>query len=223
MNNYKLLITAFALIVATGSCQNKSAETSENQTMQHGDSSVSMDSDSTHAMENSDMMKVMSGMMDNMHQMQMTGNVDVDFAMMMKGHHQGAVDMAQVELKSGADEKLKLMAQKIIDDQKAEIAELEKFVESHKNAAKNYDSMKKTEGFGKVMDKNMTMMMDIPKPTAESIDTQFVQMMIPHHQSAVYMAEGFIQSGKDPMLISMAKKMIGAQNKEIEEFKKWNK
>lgn len=37
-------------------------------------------------------------------------------------------------------------------------------------------------------------------------------MMIPHHQSAVYMAEGFIESGKDPQLNAIAKKMIADQN-----------
>ena len=42
-------------------------------------------------------------------------------------------------------------------------------------------------------------------------DIMFLQMMIPHHEGAVQMAEGFIQFGKDPQLISMAKKMIEDQ------------
>jgi uncharacterized protein (DUF305 family) len=55
-----------------------------------------------------------------------------------------------------------------------------------------------------------------------STDKQFVQMMIPHHESAVQMSEGFIKHGKDQGLISMAKKIIADQKKEIEEFKKWD-
>ena len=50
------------------------------------------------------------------------------------------------------------------------------------------------------------MMMDMREPTNESTDEQFIKMMISHHQSAVYMSEGFIQYGKAPKLISRAKK-----------------
>lgn len=45
-------------------------------------------------------------------------------------------------------------------------------------------------------------------------------MMIPHHQGAIMMAEGFGQFGKDPVLIAMSKKIIADQKMEIEQFKK---
>lgn len=182
--------------------------------------------DSTHMNMNSSMNAGMMGgmdkMMKDMHAMEMTGNVDHDFAMMMKSHHQAAIDMAQAELGSGKDETLKQMAQKIIDAQQSEISDLEAFLNNTKDAAKNYDPAKKGEGFAKVMDKNMMMMMDMPKADeSASTDHQFVDMMIPHHQSAVLMAEGFMKHGKDAKLVSMAKKMVADQNREIEEFKKW--
>lgn len=56
-------------------------------------------------------------------QMQPTGNSDRDFATMMIPHHQGAIDMARVQLQHGKDPELLRMAQKIIDDQEREIAE----------------------------------------------------------------------------------------------------
>ena len=74
----------------------------------------------------------MKGMMkdnnDKMSSMKMTGNADVDFAMMMRAHHQGAIDMAQAELRDGKDPQMKKMAKDIIDAQKKEIAQFEKFL-----------------------------------------------------------------------------------------------
>lgn len=49
----------------------------------------------------------------------------------------------------------------------------------------------------------------------------FVMMMIPHHESAVTMAEDELSYGKQPELKKMAQKMIADQSKEITEFKAW--
>lgn len=78
-------------------------------------------------------MKDMQGMMkdsnEKMSSMQMTGKPDVDFAMMMRMHHQGAIDMAQAELRDGKAPEMRKMAQNIIAAQKKEIAQLDKFLE----------------------------------------------------------------------------------------------
>jgi len=50
-----------------------------------------------------------------------SGDPDVDFARMMIPHHQGAVDMALVELRFGHDERLRRLAQGIIVEQRQEI------------------------------------------------------------------------------------------------------
>ncbi|HEY9695994.1 MAG TPA: DUF305 domain-containing protein [Trichocoleus sp.] len=52
----------------------------------------------------------------------MTGNSDVDFALMMIPHHRGAVEMAKIELKYGTDSRLRRLAQEIIVTQQSEIA-----------------------------------------------------------------------------------------------------
>jgi uncharacterized protein (DUF305 family) len=51
----------------------------------------------------------------------MTGDPDRDFATMMIPHHQGAIDMAKVELLYGKDAVLRRLAQEIIVTQKSEI------------------------------------------------------------------------------------------------------
>lgn len=53
-----------------------------------------------------------------------TGDADRDFAANMIAHHQGAIDMARVELKHGKDPQLQQLATKIIEDQEKEIATL---------------------------------------------------------------------------------------------------
>lgn len=65
----------------------------------------------------------------------MTGNADQDFARMMVAHHQGAVDMARVELEHGTDPDLKAMAQKVVDDQTKEIQQLQDWLKQHPGKA----------------------------------------------------------------------------------------
>jgi uncharacterized protein (DUF305 family) len=51
-----------------------------------------------------------------------SGDVDKDFSAMMIPHHQGAIDMAQAELRYGRNEQLRRIAQEIIVEQQQEIA-----------------------------------------------------------------------------------------------------
>ncbi|KAK0359206.1 hypothetical protein LTR94_032237, partial [Friedmanniomyces endolithicus] len=51
-----------------------------------------------------------------------TGDPDRDFAAMMIPHHQGAIEMAEAELRYGKDERLRRLAQGIIVEQRQEIA-----------------------------------------------------------------------------------------------------
>jgi uncharacterized protein (DUF305 family) len=50
-----------------------------------------------------------------------SGDVDTDFVAMMAPHHQGAIEMAQAELRYGQYEPLRRMAQEIIVTQLQEI------------------------------------------------------------------------------------------------------
>ena len=79
-----------------------------------------------------DMKQSMMSGMDSMQKMQMSGDTDKDFAMMMKVHHQGAVDMAQMELAHGKSPIMKAMAKNIIAAQKKEIAQFDRWLATQK-------------------------------------------------------------------------------------------
>jgi hypothetical protein len=90
--------------------------------IEHGGHGVTADSanDSFDAL----MQRAMARMDEGMN-VACTHQPDVDFAAMMVPHHQGAVDMALVELRYGKDERLRRLAEGIIVEQRQEIALME--------------------------------------------------------------------------------------------------
>jgi uncharacterized protein (DUF305 family) len=72
----------------------------------------------------------MNQMMKNMH-VEPTGEPDKDFVLMMMPHHQGAIDMAKVELQYGKDPELRKRATDIVAAQEREIALMKGWLASH--------------------------------------------------------------------------------------------
>jgi len=70
--------------------------------------------------------------MEGMQKMSMSGDIDKDFAMMMKLHHQQAVNMAEMQLAHGKSAEMKTMAKQIIAAQKKEIAQFDKWLAKQK-------------------------------------------------------------------------------------------
>ncbi len=63
----------------------------------------------------------MAKMMDDMHAPGYSGVADVDFLAMMIPHHEGAVEMARLELIHGSDPATRRLAEEIIASQQVEI------------------------------------------------------------------------------------------------------
>ncbi len=154
-------------------------------------------------------------MQDNMHQMMMVksaGVPDLDFAALMKIHHQGAVDMAQVQIAEGKDEAIKKISQQIINDQQKEIAIFDSLITSQ--SATGFDS-----SFFKKSMQDMHHMTLAEEKT--NVDKEFLQMMIPHHEGAIIMARTYLQNGAtNKVLQQIANNIIKTQQAEIDMFKK---
>ncbi|MDB5696206.1 MAG: hypothetical protein JWN21_1749 [Sphingomonas bacterium] len=58
-----------------------------------------------------------------------TGDADVDFNKQMRIHHLAAVDMAQVQIAHGTNPESKVLAQKIVTDQRREIAQIDAWLQ----------------------------------------------------------------------------------------------
>ena len=158
------------------------------------------------------MMESMETMNTKMMGMQMTNNPDKDFAGMMKIHHEGAINMANIEIAEGKNNELLKMAAKMKQDQNAEIIQFEKFLTDTKDNSKR-------EGFGAELMESMKSMSNASHDMSTNIDEQFVAMMVPHHQGAIDMAKVYLKYAKDKTLKAMAEQIVSSQQKEIEEMK----
>ncbi len=83
--------------------------------------------DEAHRASLEGMMKMHPAMLRGM----MADDPDVAFVCGMIAHHQGAIDMAQVELEHGDNDEAREMAQKIIDTQMKEIADFTLWLEAN--------------------------------------------------------------------------------------------
>jgi uncharacterized protein (DUF305 family) len=60
-----------------------------------------------------------------------TGDADTDFVKSMLPHHQGAVDMAKIELQYGKDPAMRKLAEDIVAAQQQEIALMNDWLKAH--------------------------------------------------------------------------------------------
>jgi uncharacterized protein (DUF305 family) len=134
----------------------------------------------------------------------------------MVPHHQGAIAMAEVALKNAKHEEIIQLSRNIISSQQAEIEELksikqEEFGTSNVPMEMNQEQMR-----------SMGMMMD-PQQLAnkEPFDKAFIDAMIPHHQSAIYMAQVASEKSKIPEIEELAQDIVSAQKREIEQMRHW--
>ncbi|MBH0095200.1 DUF305 domain-containing protein [Psychrobacter sp. NZS113] len=171
-----------------------------------------------------DVLKDYTKSMTRMHDEMMIGmsynDPDTAFAKSMLGHHRGAIDMAKIQLKYGTDEKVRQLAQEIIDAQQIEIDILNKWLASHPDTAKtkpNTEAMQ--QAYARSMDVlNGDMVLGIADPIP---DMAFTRGMLPHHLGAVEMATIQLKYGTDEEMRQLAQDIIDTQQPEIKQMKNW--
>lgn len=161
---------------------------------------------------NNELMKSMMSSMDKMKAVKMNGDFDAEYAAMMIEHHMGAINMANIELKSGSDNTMKAMAQSIITAQTAEIEKFKTILASHKENIVKGEHPELTEAMSGMDAKTREIKM------TGNVDKDFAMMMKVHHGGAIEMSKGELGDGKVYELKKLAQQIIEEQNKEIIQF-----
>jgi uncharacterized protein (DUF305 family) len=181
------------------------------------------------------MNKMMAGMA-----IRPSGDIDHDFVAMMIPHHQGAIDMAQAELRYGRNQPLQRIAQEIVVEELQEIAAMQLAVgdkvspsaallaastpaaaaQPHRSSANpggtNSRLLAGEQPFLAENDTAMSKMMaDMTIRPSGDIERDFVAMMIPHHQGAIDMAQAELRHGHNAQLRLIAQEIIVDQIQQI--------
>ena len=159
----------------------------------------------TDAMAGMDHSTAMPGMSDS------DAPYDAQFIANMTLHHEGAVVMARQALTQAERPEIKDLANAIITAQEGEIAQLKAWRTAW------YPELAATPAT--TMDMGP---MEVPTG-ATPFDQRFIEAMIPHHQSALMMAQDALQNAERPEIKDLATGIITAQEGEIAQMRQWLK
>lgn len=134
------------------------------------------------------------------------------FLEQMVPHHESAIEMATLALEKGQRPQVRQLAQEIIDAQNAEIAQMRQWHQEWYGT----ELQASEEGHHASMD-----MSALEEATGEEFDRQFLAMMIPHHASAITMAEAVMMDSPRSEVEELAAGIIAAQAAEIGEMQQW--
>ena len=146
---------------------------------------------------------------------------DLQFIDSMIHHHEGALEMSELVLKKSSNEELKKFAQKIIDDQKREIAQMKDWREkwyAGKPPAKNMEMAGMADSMRTMTD---GMMNNLEAANGKDFDLLFLELMSGHHDGAVVMATEARQKAEHPEIKTLAGQIIEAQQAEIKKMSDW--
>ena len=136
---------------------------------------------------------------------------DRAYLSMMIGHHEGAVDMSRAVLGRVKDAQVKKWASAVIADQTREINTMTSWL-------KELGGLH--EGARDAMTADMKGMV-APLKSARNADVAFVKGMVPHHASALDMANLALQRSSDLRVLKLSRDIIKAQADEMFAFRTW--
>ena len=161
---------------------------------------------------------------------------DLLFIDLMIPHHESAVVMAQVALERSDRPEIRDLAEAIISAQTTEIAQLQEWRDAwYPGAAErpmsdlleyfnefesgmiDMDTMSTGEMAGMDLGSALITMCNAPEP----FDLAFIDEMIPHHASAIEMANVGLENSVHPELKELQLQIIDAQQGEIDQMTGW--
>jgi len=143
---------------------------------------------------------------------------DLQFIDMMSKHHSGAIDMAKMAQGKVQNPGLKTLVKNIPVDQQKEIDQMKSWRDQWYPGAAMADNGN-MPGMGSGMNMDMSQMQSMK--AGPGFDSMFIDMMVPHHESAIAMSRDAIDKAQHPEIKALAQQIIDAQTKEIDQMKKW--
>ena len=141
-----------------------------------------------------------------------TAAYDLQFLDTMTKHHASAVEMASMAKGNIQQAGLKKLVTAIPSDQQKEIDQMKAWREQWYPGAPSAENMT-MPGMSSSMNMDMSHMQSM-KPGPD-YDLMFIDMMTPHHQSAITMAQDALVKAAHPEIKTLAQQIIDAQTKEI--------
>ncbi|HET6558466.1 MAG TPA: DUF305 domain-containing protein [Prolixibacteraceae bacterium] len=149
----------------------------------------------------------------NIDNVDVTHDPDEDFALKMKVHHRGAIDLANHELLRGDDEEVKEWADTIKRLHTMEIAKLDSFITSHAAVEDSVNGMEFLDEAEMAMEKMDSLIM--VRTLSGDTDHDFLVLMIEHHKSGVELADAELEFGKEEDFKAMVTEMKEGAEEEI--------
>jgi len=138
---------------------------------------------------------------------------DQRFLDQMIMHHQGAVMSTQMMVADSARPELRDLAQRVITGQQREIDQMRAWRQEWYGSAST-GSMPGMMGGAMMSRDQMRQMMG----ANVDFDRMFLQMMIPHHEAAIAMAQQALTQAEHPEIKTLAQNIITTQRAEITEM-----
>ena len=138
---------------------------------------------------------------------------DVMFLQMMIPHHQQAIDISNIALKTSKDSELLALARTIIKAQTSEILQMKSWLQ---DAGVTTDMGHSMSGMGGMLDD--TKLSDLSAATGKTFDTLWLEGMIGHHDGAIHMTT-MIRDASNPDIKSFGENVVLDQSAQIEQMK----
>jgi uncharacterized protein (DUF305 family) len=135
--------------------------------------------------------------------------VDIMFLQMMIPHHQQAIDISNIALKTSKDTELLTLAKTIIKAQTSEIVQMKSWL---KNAGATMDMGHSMTGMGGMLDD--AELSTLSAATGKVFDSLWLKGMIGHHDGAIHMTQ-MIEDASNSEIKAFGENVVKDQSAQI--------
>ncbi|ABB57180.1 DUF305 domain-containing protein [Synechococcus elongatus] len=158
------------------------------------------------------------------------GNADQHFIVMMIPHHEGAIAMADLAISQAKHPELQALARAIQTSQTQEVRDMQTWYRRwYGSTVPDWDDRRVSSwrnsgmpsiGMGCAGRAGLATDL-IALQAAPDFDRAFIEMMIPHHEMGVRMAQMVLLRSDRPEIQRLAQAIITDQNQEIRQMQQW--